>query len=683
MRLADTFFAQVKKRNGEVEPFSTVKIVHAIEQALRATDQYQVGRAEDLAQEVISRLIIDGIGPVPTVEEIQDAVEKTLMSHSLPEVAKAYILYREKRREIREAKWNVFGVHDDLKLTLNAIKVLKERYLIKNEEGEVQETPKQMMERVARTVSEADRLYHEEADRSAEVFYQMLTKLEFLPNSPTLMNAGTPLGQLSACFVLPIGDSIEDIFNTLRDMAFIHKSGGGTGFNFSQLRPKGDRVASTGGRASGPVSFMRIFDVTTDVVKQGGRRRGANMGILRFNHPDIREFIQVKEKSSLLENFNLSVAITDEEMEKVRQEQMIDLMNPHTGKNVLRMNARELFQQIVESAWKSGEPGLIFLDEINRTNPTPALGRIEATNPCGEVPLLAYESCNLGSINLARMVRDGKIDYPKLKHVVFAAVHFLDNVIDINRYPLPVIEQMVRGNRKIGLGVMGFSDLLSAIGVSYFSDHALVVAEELMSFICLQARAASQELAKRRGVFPNYSQSIYSQENNRLRNATVTSIAPTGSISLIAGCSSGIEPYFALVFRRYVLENTELLEINPWLEESLKTYHIPENVRKMIWEQGSLRDIPGIPPLLHALFLTASEIPPEFQVRMQSSFQKYVDNAVSKTINLPEEATPETVAQVYLLAHALRCKGITVFRYHSRESQVLYLGTGEKECENC
>ncbi|HCU21394.1 MAG TPA: adenosylcobalamin-dependent ribonucleoside-diphosphate reductase, partial [Candidatus Atribacteria bacterium] len=572
--MVEDSFSQVKKRDGSIEPFNIKKIIRAIEQALLATESYQPGRAEELAREVIENLQINRSRQVPLVEEIQDEVEKILMSHSLPQVAKAYILYREKRREIREAKWKLFGVHDDLKLSFNAIQVLKERYLIKNEEGEVQETPKAMMKRVALAVAEADHLYGQDVNESFEKFYQLLTSLEFLPNSPTLMNAGTSLGQLSACFVLPVEDSIEGIFNTLRDMAIIHKSGGGTGFNFSMLRPKGDQVSSTGGRASGPVSFMRIFDTATDVVKQGGRRRGANMGILRFNHPDIREFVRAKNQAGFLENFNLSVAITDEEMKKVHQGEKIDLVDPHLQKAVSTVNARELFDLIVESAWKSGEPGLIFLDEINRNNPTPSIGLLEATNPCGEVPLLPYESCNLGSINLSKMSTDGKIDYQKLQRVVFDAVHFLDNIIDINRYPLSMVEKIVKANRKIGLGVMGFADLLCQLGISYYSDQALQIAEQLITFIANEAKMASKVLAEQRGVFPNYPKSLHVSKNLPFRNATLISIAPTGTISLIAGCSSGIEPYFALIYRRFVLENTELIEINPLLEKQLTVLKI-------------------------------------------------------------------------------------------------------------
>jgi len=672
---------KVRKRNGELEDFSPAKITKAIYKALSACGKDSKEEAEKLTQKVLEILPEKAKSSVPEVEEIQDAVEEVLMREGLPEVARAYILYREKRRKLREAKQKLFGVKDDLKLSLNAIQVLQERYLLRDEEGEIIETPRGMMRRVAKAIAEVDARYGENVDKTYSEFYDMLTSLYFLPNSPTLMNAGTPLGQLSACFVLPVEDSIESIFDALREMALIHKSGGGTGFTFTHLRPRGDRVSTTGGRASGPVSFMQIFDTATEVVKQGGKRRGANMGILRFNHPDIREFIHAKEKTNFLENFNLSVAITDEEMEKVRKGEELELRNPRDGKVWEKINARELFEMIAESVWRSGEPGLIFLDEINRHNPTPSQGIIEATNPCGEVPLLPYESCNLGSINLAQMVEGEKINYQRVKEITKRAVHFLDNVIDANLYPLPQVQKMVERNRKIGLGVMGFADMLAKIGVSYYSEEALKIAEEVMSFISFQARCASQELAERRGTFPSYPESRWAEKDLPLRNATLTSIAPTGSISLIASVSSGIEPFFALAFRRYVLDNTELLEINPILEEKLKTYSVPEETWKVILEKGNLEGVDA-PEELRRLFITALEIPPSFHIQMQATFQKYVDNAVSKTINLPQNATPRDVEEAYLLAHELKCKGITAYRYGSRPQQVLYLGT-EKSCETC
>ncbi len=672
----------IQKRNGTLEEFSPAKIAQAIAKALLACGKRDFSLAERLAQKVVETLSQRIATPFPTVEEVQDVVEEVLMKEGFTEVAKAYILYREERKKLREAKWRLFGVKDDLKLSLHAIQVLEERYLLKDGEGKVLETPGEMMRRVARAVAQVEVNYGKDEERIEQEFFALLSELLFLPNSPTLMNAGTPLGQLAACFVIPVDDSIDSIFTALKEMALIHKSGGGTGFNFSHLRPKGDRVASTGGRSSGPVSFMRIFDVATDVVKQGGKRRGANMGILRFNHPDIEEFIRAKEKPGFFEKFNLSVAVTDEEMEKVRKGDRLELINPRNGTVVRTVNARNLFESIAESAWRNGEPGMIFLDRIHRDNPTPLLGRIEATNPCGEVPLLPYEACNLGSINLARFVERGKINYPKLKEVVWKAVRFLDNVIDVNRYPLPTIERMVKGNRKIGLGVMGFADMLLELGIPYYSDQALKIAEEVMHFISLQARLASHHLAEERGVFPHYEGSMWAKKNFPVRNATLLSIAPTGSISLIASCSSSIEPLFALAFRRYILGGTELVEIHPFLKEILSQYRVTEKIKERILEKGTVEGMEEIPEELRRLLLTALEIPPEFHVRMQAVFQKYVDNAVSKTVNLPKDATSQDVSQIYLLAHELQCKGITIYRYESREAQVFYLGV-EGECAEC
>jgi len=675
-------FEKVRKRDGTIVEFVPDKITRAILKALAFCGKEDSALAECLTAKVLERLAEKISGVIPGVEDIQDVVEEVLMREGLSDVARAYILYREKRRHLREAKWQLFGVKDDLKLSLNAVRILQERYLLRDGEGRVAETPGEMMQRVARAVAQVEANYGENEDQAFEDFLTLLRELLFLPNSPTLMNAGTPLGQLSACFVLPVEDSIDSIFTTLKEMALIHKSGGGTGFSFARLRPRGDLVQSTGGRASGPVSFMRIFDTATEVVKQGGKRRGANMGILRLNHPDIEEFIRAKEKPGFLENFNLSVAVTDEEMEKMRRGEELQLVNPRDGQVMRTINARSLLELIAESAWGSGEPGMIFLDRINRDNPTPSLGQIEATNPCGEVPLLPYESCNLGSINLSRMVKERRIDYEKLKAVVEKAVHFLDNVIDANRYPLPMVETMVKGSRKIGLGVMGFADMLLRLGIPYYSAEALKIAQEVIQFIALQARLASMRLAERRGTFPRYPESIWYKKGLPLRNATLLSIAPTGTLSLIASCSSGIEPLFALAFRRYVLESTEIVEIHPLLEEMFARFGVAEELRHRVLEKGTMEGVEGIPSELRALFLTALEIPSEFHVRMQAAFQKYVDNAVSKTVNLPEESTPKDVLHTYLLAHELGCKGITVYRYESRPAQVLYLGV-EKGCPAC
>ena len=561
-----------------------------------------------------------------------------------------------------------------VKLTKNAMKVLEKRYLRKDENGKVIETPEQMFRRVAKNIAKADEKYGGDVKKTEKEFYDMMVNLYFLPNSPTLMNAGTSIQQLSACFVLPVEDSMDKIFETLKHTALIHQSGGGTGFSFSRIRPKGDIVRSTGGIASGPVSFMKVFNSATDVIKQGGRRRGANMGILRVDHPDIMEFITCKEDPKELTNFNISVAVTDDFMEKAMKGEDYELINPRTGEAVGKLNATEVFNKIVEEAWKSGEPGVIFIDEINRHNPTPHVGEIEATNPCGEQPLLPYESCNLGSINLSRFVKNGEIDWEKLKEITWKAVHFLDNVIDMNKYPIPQIKKMTLANRKIGLGVMGFADMLIQLKIPYDSNEALELAEKIMSFIQKEAKAASEELGKQRGSFPNFKGSVYDGKYEAMRNATVTTIAPTGSISIIAGCSSGIEPLFAISFVRNVLdEEDRLYEINPYFEKIAKEmgFFSEELLKKIADNNGSVQGIEEVPQEVQRIFVTALDIPPEWHVRMQAAFQKYVDNATSKTINLREDASVEDVRKAYILAYKLKCKGITVYRYGSRPEQVI------------
>ena len=568
-----------------------------------------------------------------------------------------------------------------MELSKNAMKVLEKRYLKKDENGKVIETPEEMFRRIAKNISLADKKYGEDAKKSEKQFYEIMSNLLFLPNSPTIMNAGTSIQQLSACFVLPVEDSMDKIFETLKYTALIHQSGGGTGFSFSRIRPKGDIVRSTGGIASGPVSFMKVFNSATDVIKQGGRRRGANMGILRVDHPDIMEFITCKENPQELTNFNISVAVTDDFMEKVKRNEDYELINPRTKKAVKKVSARMVFDKIVEEAWKSGEPGIIFIDEINRHNPTPAIGEIEATNPCGEQPLLPYESCNLGSINLAKFVKNGEIDWEKLREVVWIAVHFLDNVIDMNKYQIPQIKEMTLANRKIGLGVMGFADMLVQMNISYMEERALKIAEKIMAFIQNEAKKASIELGKNRGSFPNFEKSIYYGKYEAMRNATVTTIAPTGSISIIAGCSSGIEPFFAISFTRNVLdEGDKLYEINPYFKKIAEDngFLSEELLEEIAERNGSIQGISIIPKEIQRIFLTALDIPPEWHVTMQATFQKYVDNATSKTINLREEATVDDVRRAYMLAYELKCKGITVYRYGSRPQQVITTRKGPR-----
>jgi ribonucleoside-diphosphate reductase alpha chain len=566
-------------------------------------------------------------------------------------------------------------------VTENGKKVLKARYLRKDQSGIPVEAPGEMFERVARTIAEKDAAHEglSESNHAAQQFYESMTRLEFLPNSPTLMNAGRELGQLSACFVLPIEDSLESIFETVKNTALIHKSGGGTGFCFSRIRPRGTGVRSTQGVSSGPVSFIRVFDAATDAVKQGGVRRGANMAVLRIDHPDILEFVQAKCCGADLKNFNTSVAVDDAFLRALRAGTAYSLVNPLTHETTGFLDAPTVFRHICESAWRCGDPGLIFLDRVNRDNPTPCLGSFETTNPCGEQPLLPYESCNLGSINLAKMVRGEKtgyaVDYGRLEGTVRMAVRFLDDVIDANRYPLPQIGEITLGNRKIGLGVMGWADLLIKLGIPYDSEPAVALAEHIMGFIRRIGREASHELACRRGPYPNFIRSVEGKKRQPFlqRNATITTIAPTGTISIIANCSSGIEPLYALSYvRRHVLEEDDLPEIHPSLLEDLshRGLQTPE-ILEAIRRTGSMAGIREIPDDLKIIYRTALKIAPEWHVRMQAAFQKHCDNGVSKTVNLPLEATPEDVASVYRLAAELGCKGITVYRDRCRNNQVL------------
>jgi ribonucleoside-diphosphate reductase alpha chain len=573
----------------------------------------------------------------------------------------------------------LFEERNGSNLSENALRVLERRYLRKDANGELVETPDEMFRRVAHHIAQAEKNYSgvEQAQKMEQEFYAMMTEFKFLPNSPTLMNAGTELGQLAACFVLPVHDSMEGIFDSLKYAALIHKSGGGTGFSFSRLRPKDSRVGTTGGVASGPVSFMRIFNTATEQVKQGGTRRGANMGILQVDHPDIMEFICSKKDDKDLANFNISVALTEEFMEALKKQTSYPLISPLSGKEVGRLNAGAVYDAIVNQAWENGDPGVIFLDNINRDNPTPDIGEIESTNPCGEQPLLPFEACNLGSINLAKFViHKGdrpEIDKRALRETVRLAVRFLDDAIDMSRYPLEKITEMARGNRKIGLGVMGFADMLFQMGVPYNSSRALSVAEDVMSFIQDESKKASIALAEERGVFANFEKSTFKDRADcRYRNATTTTIAPTGTLSIIAGCSSGVEPLFGLSFLRNVMDDDELIEVNPWFEMIAKERGFySKELTERVAREGTLKGIEEVPADVREVFVTAHDISPEWHVKMQAAFQKYTDNAVSKTANLPHDATPADVLKIYNLAYELGCKGVTIYRDGSKSKQVL------------
>lgn len=665
--------AKIVKRDGRIVDFDAGRIRDAIYKAFIAVELGDGEKAEEVASEVVSRLEEKFKTKVPSVEDAQDLVIEILKKKGFARVAEEYETYRKKKREIRGLREKLSV--EEPKLTVNALEVLRQRYLLRDENDRIVESPVGLFRRVAKAVAACDSKYSENADESEKIFHKMMSHLEFIPNTPTLFNAGTQLGQLSACFVLPVDDSLEGIFTSAKNMALIEQSGGGVGFDFSRLRPKGDIVRSTKGVASGPVSFMRIFDTGTEIIKAGGKRRGAMMAVLRVDHPDVQEFITSKQQPGFLSNFNISVAVSDEFMKAVEEDGEYWLVNPRNKQKTKKLAAKEVWDLMAKSAWMSGDPGVIFIDEINRHNPTPLVGRIESTNPCGEQPLLPYESCNLGSINLSKMVEDGRINWEKLKEIIHNAVHFLDNVIDANKYPLKEIEQITHANRKIGLGVMGFADMLIRLGIPYDSEDALRIGDEVMSYIQAEGHKKSVELGEKRGSFPNFEGSIWKGKYSAMRNSTVTTVAPTGTISIIAGGSSGIEPIFAISFIRNVLAGTRLFETNPLFEMMAKERGFySARLFEEIARTGSVQQIDGVPDDVKRLFVTALDIKPEWHVRMQAVFQKYTDNAVSKTVNLPRQATVEDVRGIYELAWKLKCKGVTVFRYGSKPEQVLYIG---------
>ncbi|MEM5798226.1 MAG: adenosylcobalamin-dependent ribonucleoside-diphosphate reductase [Candidatus Aenigmatarchaeota archaeon] len=664
----------VRKRDGKIVPFEPKRIEYAIHRALFDAKIRDGKNAKNLAKKVVDILEKKNI-EIPSVELIQDVVESVLTKWK-PKVGKIYGDYRQKKAEIREAR-EKYGI--EAKLSYNAMVVLEQRYLLRDEKGQIIEKPGDMFRRVARAVADVEKKYGGDTKKVEEEFFNMMSRLEFLPNSPTLFNAGAPLGQLSACFVLPVDDSLESIFEAAKRLAIIEQSGGGVGFSFSRLRPKGDIVRSTMGVASGPVSFMRVFDTITDVIKAGGKRRGAMMGVLSVHHPDIEEFIEAKSDPTMLKNFNLSVAVSDKFMQALTKNGEYDIINPRTNQVVKRLPAKKIWDMIVKSAWERGDPGLLFIDEINRKNPTKHIGQIEGTNPCGELPLHPYESCNLGSINLTKMLEKKgekyEIDWEKLSKTVKMAVRFLDDVIDANRYPFPEIERMTKANRRIGLGVMGFADMLFLMKIPYDSEKAIELAERLMKFISTEARKESEKLGEERGSFPNFKGSLWEQSGYKtMRNATTTVIAPTGSISIISGCSSGIEPVFALSYVRKILGGRELLESN-WIFERVakeRGFYSAELMFK-IAQSGSIQGFKEIPADVRRVFKTALDIKPAWHVRVQAAFQKYVDSSVSKTINFPHSAKPADFSKAFMLAYKSGCKGITAYRYGSKPEQVFYI----------
>lgn len=680
---------KVEKRDGEIVDFDRQRITRAINAAFKESGEGSLDDAEELTNKAVDLLERNFKDEIPGIETIQDIVVDLLIEDNYKETAKAYILYRDRRRILRETKSKEIESHIKLKnLSLNAIRVLARRYLLRDEEGRIIETPDGLFRRVSKAVAEVD-LQHdktqEEVKQLENSFYDLMTQQIFMPNSPTLFNAGAGNNlTLSACFVLPVEDDLGKIFETLKHMALVQKAGGGTGFAFSDIRPRGDIVQSTGGEASGPVSFMKVYDRATEAIKQGGKRRGANMGILRVDHPDIKEFIRAKREKGELTNFNISVGATDAFMEAVKKDKKYSLVNPRNGKVEEEISARDVFEFITAMAWDTGDPGMIWLDKINEDNPIIHLGRIKGTNPCGELPLLPYESCNLGHINLEKFVREGEIQWDRLEEIVALGVHFLDNVITLNPYPIPEIEEGTKKTRKIGLGVMGFANLLFQLRIPYDSDDALEIGEKIMSFIQEKATEKSKDLAEKRGVFPAWEGSIYDDEGLRLRNSTRTVIAPTGTTSMIADTSPSIEPIFAIVYQKTEILGGETLErANPYFEEVLKEEGLySDEILSKVRKTGSLQDVEKIPDKIKRVFKTALEIEPEWHIKMQAAFQRHTRNSVSKTINMPENATIKDVSDAYMLAYDLGCKGITIFRYGSKEKQVWEIGEGI-ECEVC
>ncbi len=672
----------VIKRNGEEVDFDITKITSAIFKAAESVGGSDHKLSHELALKVV-RLLISYGKDTPTVDNVQDMVEKVLIEEGHAKTAKAFILYRHQKNERRQKRALIMGGkdHDDNLLFSNeALKILERRYLLKDENGVTIETPKMMLRRVAKNIASADEKYEytsEQIKETEEKFFRMMAELRFLPNSPTLMNAGTKTQQLSSCFVLPLDDTMLGIFSTLKDSALIHQRGSGTGFSFSRLRKKGAPVGKNVGVAAGPVTFMKVFDKALEAIKQGGVRPGANMAVLRVDHPDIIRFIEAKRSTRALKNFNISVAVTDNFMRAVEADREYYITSPHKKKYVGKLRARDVFAMITQNAWKTGDPGLIFIDEINRKHPAKHLGEIETTNQCGEAPLLPYEGIALGSLNLNKFIDPEHriVLWDKLEETIKLAVQFMDNVIDMNSYPNAKIKEQTMKTRKFGLGIMGFADLLTRLHLKYDSDGALEMAEKIMSFIKQTAYEQSTKLAEWKDVCPGWEGSEHQKAGRKMRNISCHSISPTGTISILAGASSGCEPLFALAYNRTLLGDSELIYLNSHFEKLAKDrgFYNPELIRK-ITRTGSIQGLKEIPKWVRDIYVTAQDISPEWHVRMQATLQKNVDNSISKTINFPNTAAIKDVENAYLLAWKAKCKGITIYRDGSYEEQVINIG---------
>ncbi len=668
---------KVRKRDGRIVLFSKEKIVNAISKAMDSVNKLDNKLAENLAENVEKELELNyAKKETPTVEDIQDIIEKILIREGHAETAKSYILYRYKRTMIREAKQSLIGKIDDSDLSISALKIAEAKYLQKDKHGNVIETPNEMFLRVAKCIALVEKLYKKDEQYVKDLekrFYDIISNLEFLPSGRILANAGTNSTALASSFAIPIEDSLESIFTSLLHAVILQKTSAGTGFNFSKIRPSGSRTSEITGKAVGPIAFMHIFNNASDLIRCRGNRKGANMAILRCDHPNIIEFIGAKDNISNLKNFNISVGITDKFLEAVKKREDYDIYDPHVKKVVNKYNARKIFDMIISAAWKNGEPGLLFLDNINKKNPTPEFGELETTSSCAEIPLYPYEGCFLGSVNLEKFVKEDKIDFERLKTVVKLAVRFLDNAIDATNYKIEKVNEMTKANRKVGLGVMGFADLLFALQIPYNSEKALEIAEEIIKFVQKTAREESSNLGVEKGNFANYKKSIF---NNKIsmRNATVTAIAPTGSISMLAETSNSIEPNFAICYMRNILDGTQIIIVNKHFEKIAKErgFYSPSLIKKIV-EQGSLEGIEEIPEKIKKSFVMSHQISPEWHVKMQAIFQNYIDNAISKTVNFPSAATLQDVEKVYFKAHEAGCKGITIYRNGSRVEQVINL----------